>query len=910
MTTNSDGGTQVILTVFGRPKLRAVVAAAFAALSSVLVGAVVAQSDNNLWQPAANVSRSGAASQPVVAAAPDGTLHAMWWDATEGELYAQSTAGEAAVWTQPSSVPAIVGARTLDQLTRRETLTPPRDVRLISNSRGDIFALWIDTTDQLRSVQLTAAGWSNATTLAEAAVTLDVKAGIDEDLHLAYIRPLNSPAAPAGIYYRTAQGASWSNPSLVYASDYLRTVKPEDANISAAGDGQGQVLVAWDEPQTGQSLFARSGDNGATWGEPQVIASTQGSRAQHTLVAFAPDDEFLQLWQDPGTGDCGFFQRRSADGGQTWGEPERVLSTISRCDARWSFMPSEDGRLWLVGRSDGGSQTSGSGGVTIAVWDGRTWSDPKDVALSFFDSRANRAISLNCLDIAIAGQTAALTGCDPAGDVWATRNAIELNALIPSITTVWSPIKTLSTQTGLATTSDTPDLATDERGRMFAAWSQSDSPGKYGTAIYAAAWNNGQWSTAARVNRQDLDAAASSPAAVGKAEQPAIAAGQNDRVHVVWSGESDGTVLYSWAYARDVDSTQGWSESVALSAPDAAGRWPDIAAHPRSDELYVIYAVPFNEKRGIYLAHSADGGTTWISRTAVWDAAAAQWDSVDKPRLALDANRNILHAVWLRTVLPDTIGSQAIYYARSIDNGRTWNTPTIVAEGAVDWPRVAVPAAGQVYLAWNQSASRGAAGTSLWGQYSPDGGERWSAPAAVRGFDRIGGPIGLTGVDGNGQMYLAGLGANAGNESALVSAKWNGQSWDEIETVGLNQLAAPGNSVAIAAAPQVSRLGALLYLWKLKPDGSGQFEIVGSDRPIAVAVPSSPAPTFTPLPTASPASNAAVPAATPTPRPQLSGNEQKPPAESQAPQPLVIGGVLAVVIVAIVVTRTIWSRRQ
>ncbi len=46
---------------------------------------VASQTATEPWTPPVNVSASGAASQPVLAAAPDGTLHALWWDAVANE---------------------------------------------------------------------------------------------------------------------------------------------------------------------------------------------------------------------------------------------------------------------------------------------------------------------------------------------------------------------------------------------------------------------------------------------------------------------------------------------------------------------------------------------------------------------------------------------------------------------------------------------------------------------------------------------------------------------------------------------------------------------------------------------------------------------------------------------------------
>src|SRR5512139_1770653 len=50
-----------------------------------------AQSIESPWQQPSNISLSGAASQARLVVAPDGTLHAVWWDAEEGEQYSYTT---------------------------------------------------------------------------------------------------------------------------------------------------------------------------------------------------------------------------------------------------------------------------------------------------------------------------------------------------------------------------------------------------------------------------------------------------------------------------------------------------------------------------------------------------------------------------------------------------------------------------------------------------------------------------------------------------------------------------------------------------------------------------------------------------------------------------------------------------
>ncbi|HTP08225.1 MAG TPA: sialidase family protein, partial [Anaerolineae bacterium] len=287
------------------------------------------------------------------------------------------------------------------------------------------------------------------------------------------------------------------------------------------------------------------------------------------------------------------------------------------------------------------------------------------------------------------------------------------------------------------------------------------------------------------------------------------------------------------------------------------------------------------------------------------DAAAAGWASVDRARLAFDAENRILHAVWQRSGLPGQTQSEEIYYASSHDDGKTWSSPLKVADGTVTWPQVIVPVAGQVYLAWCQTD----AGTSnVYGQFSLDGGQRWSPPASINQFDHAACPVSLA-TDGLGQMHLASTAANTGDESILLTAAWNGQAWSQPESYALGQRANSNNAAASVLVPQADRLSALIKLWSQQSQAGSGFDIVATDRQIPVVGVMQPAPTFTPMPTAT-----ATPTATPAPTeiPKLQPNDRglKPPTSGGGPPPLVLGGALAGVIVVIVVARIIWLKRR
>ena len=880
----------------------------------------LAQSAEETWTPATNISKSGAASQPIVAVAPDGTLHALWWDAIEGEKYARGAAIEyngitqtlalSTTWSKSVAVPAIVGSRltTTNPQTGKVTvsLVAPREPSMLLDARNNVHAFWFDVDNQLLSAMTLGGGWSGSEVLADSALNMDAVADVKGTLHLAYIRTLNTPGNPSGIYYRTpAGGTDWSVPVLVFASLYFRAAKPDQVHVSVAGDGQGNVLITWDDFEQGQSFYSRSTNGGRTWSQPQSVTGSKTALATRARVTATPKGDFFFLWQDTSTGGCGVSQRRSTDGGQTWNAPERVLSGLDRCLNSWSFNFGEGSTLWLVGAT-ATDRTDPSGNTLIlAVWDGRAWSQPVDVNVNYRDPTTGKSGGLSCLSVELAGPTAGVIGCSSNGDVWTARNAVELNRLIPAVRLSWSAPEQLLNLTSPANLQNAPALAVDTKGKLYAVLSLSPSRDGPGVALHSAWWNGSKWSLAIPAIRPKA----------GKADQPSLAIDQQDRLHLVWSGGNSGEIFYSWKYARDAASTLGWSEPVELPAPTAIGSWPHIIADPRGDVLHVVYAAPYNEKRGIYYVRSNDGGSTWLTPTLVYDAAAAGWDSANKPRLALDAALNTLHVAWLRTNLPGGAGPQAVVYARSMDGGQTWSNPSSIAEGTVDWPQVAVGGPGQILLAWNQGPPGNSEGEVLaeaWSQFSATAGGQWTKAASVRGFADLTGPLGL--ASNGASVSLVGLGRDPGGEATLFYSQWDGQAWSEREKLDLGRNAMAGNTASAAIIPKAGQLAVVMRLNVIAADGTARFDAQTVGRNVVVApAPAAPPPTFTPLPTALP-KDTPTPLPTATPRPQLvltrevnSGSRN--PLSGQSP--LMVAGVMAAIIVAgVIVGRIVWTMRR
>ena len=587
-----------------------------------------------------------------------------------------------------------------------------------------------------------------------------------------------------------------------------------------------------------------------------------------------------------------------------------MLSSLTLFDDHFSFSIA-NGQLWLVGRvTADNANAQGSDAVnivTMAAWDGQAWLAPLDVSLSFLDTATNRTLNLNCLNINLAGQTAAVIGCDSIGDVWSARNSLALKDLNATSNSAWSPVEVISNRTSPVANEGIVATSADRQGNIYTLWSQAAPGNTASIALYGSELISNRWTRPTLL----LNAPGASNNNQALAGQPTLITDNLNRIHVVWNSGTTGSIYYAWAYARDFSTASGWSNPVAVPQAAPTTSWPDAAIGPDDDTVYVIYAAPFNEKRGIYFTRSSDNGTTWVTPTQVFDAVEAHWDSADKPRLVFDPSANVLHAIWLRANLPNSLSPRGVYYARSTDDGHTWSQPLALTTGRVDWPRLALNGPGWLVASWTEEAAPEHANAitpfSVVSVASNDGGLHWASPAQVQGFEHVSGPIDLV-SDHGGKLYLGAVGQTQNSESAFIYAEWTAPGWSRSENVALNQNPVMGNSSAMALAPETGDLVLSMRLWIFDQQNRGLFQIAATGREVPVTL-ITPAPTFTPQSTSTPFPTATS-QPTVTPRPQLSDNAQLTEATSQGMSPLVLGGVLAAVIVAAVAARTVWVKRR
>jgi hypothetical protein len=215
--------------------------------------------------------------------------------------------------------------------------------------------------------------------------------------------------------------------------------------------------------------------------------------------------------------------------------------------------------------------------------------------------------------------------------------------------------------------------------------------------------------------------------------------------------------------------------------------------------INVVYSVPVNENRGIYLIQSEDGGTSWSKPLQVFDGALAGFDIVGTPSVFISPN-GLFHILWKEQLIEgDGVPqSLSLYYTRSEDGGRTFGDAELIIEEPVSWREMMTDGAGNLHLLWQPQGTP----TTVWDQISVDGGRSWQVP---QGLPDEGATAAMV-VDPVGRVHLLDAGS-----SSLGHWLWDGNRWQSEEPLQLSSTLPPEVSVESMAAT-VNKQGKMIVV--------------------------------------------------------------------------------------------------
>lgn len=846
------------------------------ALVMVPLGAGWGQTSS--WEAPVNLSRSGAASQPRLLVALDGRMQVFWWDRFDGLM---TVVFDGTTWSEALLAP--LPWATLSGVPE-----------MILDASGFVHAFWLNQDGALLHSRLLFGNvqWTMPEVLAESALVFKVSMSPQGALSLAYLNSKQSLQAAAGLYFRRLQAGAllWTPAVQLYASRYYRLLTAEQAWLSLLDLGEAGLYVAWQDREFNQVFFAVSGDGGRSWSQAQVLEQEVHQPIAPRLAAL-PDGNALLIWQGGSIAPCVLYQQVWSEA-EGWTQAERLPFELPVCPGMGHF-EVWDGRLFWFWEHSGN-------GLEMAAWDPshQQWSEVQNLQLDF-SLVDGTAMQWAEYQVALQEGKLILIGRDGnSGDVWITKSQAGVLELVFPPAPPWSGMQRLSLSGKAAAD---PALAMDVQGRLHLVWCEGAASGP-AQVIYYLRWDG---------------RALSRPSAIqGGVEgemvrQPALLADEQGWLHLAWSGGEQGEILYSRARLDEAGLLAGWAPVQKLSSGSVAA-WPQLASDV-AGRLYLLYVVPLNEGRGVYLIRSADNGETWEKPALVFDAAAAGWTMVGRPALAVTpslrlANHAELHVAWVQATQPGTWPALGIYYTRAATSlispdEIVWSEPFHVAEANYDWPRL-LASGGKINLfytavsggLWQRSLDldSDAADVASWGTALRVPG--WQDSGSGIAFSPVG--VAADGALLDGSIYLAGAALSSeGSEASLelLFSAWDGLRWGPLERYRLSLWA--GEPLG-AAAVTPAEGGILVLAWlSLDEVDLPTLYVAWRDVP-TIEVP--PLPTPQPTPTPQPMlAIATIPAIAPSPTPDLN---QVPPPGSGLPLPPILGiGLAAILVVGVFV---------
>lgn len=709
-----------------------------------------AQTSPPTWTQPVNLSLSGSAASPELILAPDGTTLAVWEDQFDGLVYTKLVDGQ---WA-----PAQKGDFPFEDAVPQ----------FVVDGKGIVHAFWLGQENVLSYSEIALASfgtgkWAVTTKLDEAASAMKVMVNEQDDVSLVYVHTLNAADAPAGLYFAQKDHTSrvWTKPTLLYASSYLRMLDATEIKLDLLEqphpDSPSTLYLMWDNHLQAQIFLALSHDGGKTWDTPLEVRGPSDTAAfPNAIGMLQTGDNLLLLWQEKiSETNCRQYYQTFALDGTANSIPQVMLSQFPICPGNNQLFTTSQGIVL---------QASLFGSTYWLAWNGDNWSEPQlqQELSNFTNPDTLQSIELQCLQVVAGSEDEVyLLACDneaTQGDIWFTSRQLTSTTAWFSSPSGWkTPASFFSTDKDISSVA----VVADATGQIHAVWVQANANTDGEDEIYYARWDGTQWAYIVSIITPPS----------GRAKDLAAAVDSAGHLFLVWSGGEAGEIYFTWANANLAGTPTEWEKPITLPMKRSVGASPDIVVG-ENGTLYVAYAIPINEQRGIYLTTSTDDGATWSEPQQIMDAVAAGWETVDKPSLSTTAT-GTLQALFWQLPPPDGAPIKGLYQARSEDNGATWSLPeeVIRAELVSSWLTHFGPDV--TYRLWQEHRNEVLV-TYL--EASPDLGKTWTEPTNFTDFDAAVIDSELV-LDYSGHLRLIQLVDDTNAGLVLQEAVWDGDSW-------------------------------------------------------------------------------------------------------------------------------------
>jgi len=260
---------------------------------------------------------------------------------------------------------------------------------------------------------------------------------------------------------------------------------------------------------------------------------------------------------------------------------------------------------------------------------------------------------------------------------------------VPFVYALGSPTKISTT-----TTDDTvfPQTVTDSKGYLHMVWmevlpidcSGFDCTNVWGSyqnsGIFYSRWNGDTWSAPLKISEN-----------TGFAQLPSTAVDSADTVHVVWNDTSyAGDGLQSVVY-KTRNSSGTWSTIEVLARPSGTlNSWSARVAADNTNIPHIVFnANTGGNKDSIYWTRKVSG--VWTTPELISkDASNNNITDTQFSDFRSDTSGNLYLTYWS--------WSKGIFYRKY--SGGTWSTPFQVKDATLEYTRMAVTPAGEIFVTW------------------------------------------------------------------------------------------------------------------------------------------------------------------------------------------------------------------
>ena len=397
------------------------------------------------------------------------------------------------------------------------------------------------------------------------------------------------------------------------------------ATPQTAVDSSGNIFVVWEDDgkSSGNILFSRSTDAGATFSAPFSLSSTKTFPSGPRIFVDSQNGIDV-IWSDNPSGIFNIFFSRSTDGGLTFSAPVNVSqASPSNAPASPQLAADSNGNIFVAWEDDGVLGIL----VSRSTNGGSSFSAPLTVSTN------------------TTGSFMPQLSVGPTGNVYLVwEDDTSSNAMI-SFTrstdhgqTFVAP-KSVSGANGNCTN---PQISTDLTGNVNVAW-ENDSPGNF--EIFFARSTDAGLNFSAPLNVSNRS---------GSSTAPLIASDSAGGINIIWLDTTPPATNTDIFFARSSDGGASFSAPANLSNTTFFSGNPSLAVDPAGN-INVLFQHSANGPNDVFFVRSTDSGATFSAPQNLSNDAG---DS-STGQIVSDKNGS-LNVVWIDA----TPGPKQVFFSR------------------------------------------------------------------------------------------------------------------------------------------------------------------------------------------------------------------------------------------------------